>query len=250
MKLQLNSIFQLGKWKHACEIENSEDILADPSRIPYTLEIDTILSPFKDILTKLTMFELDSLADKIIPAKTWLENTKKPLRTTLIPHVGSLSILERARIANWFDTHITLKDKELRLSWLGFLPHAHAHTLYIAHSLASEPKMKNLGPSELLKHAWEVQFTAQPARLVDVDVEKECLSRLEEEMFEVSARADIAGYHQWGLDAGHHQDNWEPYSSLQWLWNKEDHSFGDDDDSYIQVRNLMSTFCCDVSSLH
>ena len=55
-------------------------------------------------------------------------------------------------------------------------------------------------------------------------------------MFEVSAQADISGYHQWGLDAGHRQDNWDPYSGLQWLWNKGDHSFGDDE-SYIQVRN-------------
>jgi hypothetical protein len=45
--------------------------------------------------------------------------------------------------------------------------------------------MKNLGPNELLKHAWEVHFTVQPARLIDVNIEKECLSWFEEEMFEV-----------------------------------------------------------------
>ena len=209
--MQLNSNFQLRKWKHACEIENSEDILADPSRIPYTLEIDAILSPFKDILTKLSMFELDSLADEVIPAKMWLEDMKKPLQTTLIPHVGSPSVLECTHISNWFDTHITLKDQDLRLSWLRFLPHAHTHTLYITRSLAHEPKMKNLGPNELLKHAWEVQFAVQPTRLIE-----------------------------WHLDAGHHQDNWDPDSGLQWLWSKGDHSFWDNE-AYIQVRNTMST---------
>ena len=76
----------------------------------------------------------------------------------------------------------------------------------------------------------------------------ECLSQLEQGMFEVSAQADIAGNYQWGLDAGHHQDNCDPYSGLQWLCNKVDHSFGDDK-SYIQVRNIMSTFCC-ATSLH
>ena len=35
----------------------------------------------------------------------------------------------------------------------------------------------------------------------DVEVNKECLARLEEEMFEVSNRARIAGYYQWGLDS-------------------------------------------------
>ena len=128
--MQLNSNFQLGKWKHACEIENSEDMLADPSRIPYPSEIDAILSTFKDILTKLSMFELDSQADEVIPAKTWLEQMKKLLRTTLIPHVGSLSVLERTRISNWFDTHITLKDQDLRLSWLGFTPCSRTYSLH------------------------------------------------------------------------------------------------------------------------
>lgn len=77
--------------------------------------------------------------------------------------------------------------------------HAQTHMLYIAHSLASEPKMKNLGSSELLKHAWEVQFTVQPARLIDIDVKKECLSQVEEEMFEVSARANISGVWMLGI---------------------------------------------------
>jgi hypothetical protein len=48
--------------------------------------------PFKDILTKLTMFLLDSLADELIPAKMWLESMEKLLRTTLMPHVGSQSL--------------------------------------------------------------------------------------------------------------------------------------------------------------
>ena len=35
-----------------------------------------------------------------------------------------------------------------------------------------------------------------------VDVECECLGKLEEEMFELSETAGIAGEYQWGLDAG------------------------------------------------
>lgn len=88
--------------------------------------------------------------------------------------------------------------------------------------------MANLKSDELLRQAWEVQFTGTTSRLIDVDVEKECLERLEEDMFEVSFRAGIAGYYQWGLDSGHH-DNWDPYYYLPADWNVGDY-LGDEGD--------------------
>ncbi|KAJ3833739.1 hypothetical protein F5878DRAFT_493236, partial [Lentinula raphanica] len=36
-------------------------------------------------------------------------------------------------------------------------------------------------------------------------------------MFMRSEEAGIAGRCQWGLDAGYHQDNWDPYEGLQGL---------------------------------
>ncbi|KAF9536511.1 hypothetical protein CPC08DRAFT_771540 [Agrocybe pediades] len=32
----------------------------------------------------------------------------------------------------------------------------------------------------------------------------------------------ITGYYEWGLDAGHHQDNWNPSSNLAQYRNDED----------------------------
>lgn len=157
---------------------------------------------------------------------------KNPFDATLVPFVGSLSVLQRAQIANWFDVHITLMDKNLRLSWLGRLPIAHAYTIYIAHSLTSDPKIEMLSWNDLLEQAWDVQVSSSASRLIDVDVECECLSRLEEEMFEVSTNAGIAGYYQWGLDTGHHQDNGDPYSNVPSEWIKGDYLFDNDD---IQV---------------
>ncbi|KAG5636902.1 hypothetical protein H0H81_006464 [Sphagnurus paluster] len=177
----------LRRWKHTCEVENSEDILADPTRIPYTKDIDDLLSPFRDILSKLTTHQFEDLKGEVISVKSWLEGTKRPLTSTLVPHVGSLSVLGRARIANWFDVYMTLKDKEIRLSWLGYLPIAHAYTLYIAHSLTFDEKTVELSWEELLGQAWKVQLTGTPSWLVDVDVECECLYQLKEEMFKVSA---------------------------------------------------------------
>jgi len=233
--LRLSNVctFKLGRWKHAHEIESSEDILSNPDSIAYTNEINDILSPHKKVLTNLLTCKPKDLKNETIPAISWLESTKKPLLTTLIPYVGSLSIEERAQISNWFDIHITRKDKKLRLSWLGYLPLAHAYTVYIAYRLKSDPKMAKLTGKDLLLRAWAVQFTGSSERLIDVDVERECLEQLEGEMFEVSFRAGMAGNYQWGLDSGHH-DDWNPYAHLPSELNAGDY-VGDDDE--LEVRN-------------
>jgi hypothetical protein len=69
-----------------------------------------------------------------------------------------------------------------------------------------------------------------------VDVEQECLERLEEQMFERSLRAGIAGYYQWGLDAGDYQDYWYLYAGLSEPWNHEDR---ENDEGELEV----STWC-------
>jgi hypothetical protein len=48
------------------------------------------------------------------------------------------------------------------------------------------------------------------------------LEGLEELMFERSALAGNAGHSQWGLDAGHHQDGWNPYAGIPDHWNHRD----------------------------
>ncbi|KAF9562489.1 hypothetical protein CPC08DRAFT_609038, partial [Agrocybe pediades] len=54
------------------------------------------------------------------------------------------------------------------------------------------------------------------------DVDKECLEAFEEIMFENSKLAGIAGNYQWGLDAGDHQDGWNPYAGLPEYFNHGD----------------------------
>jgi len=49
-----------------------------------------------------------------------------------------------------------------------------------------------------------MQFSGTPSVLEDVNVDKDCLGMLEEEMFEKSTCAGIASHWQWGLDAGDH----------------------------------------------
>ncbi|KAG1745694.1 hypothetical protein EDB19DRAFT_1632070, partial [Suillus lakei] len=54
------------------------------------------------------------------------------------------------------------------------------------------------------------------------DVDLECLSAFEQRLFEKSAQSGSAGNFQWGLDAGNHQDSWDPYAGLPSHWNHED----------------------------
>jgi len=69
----------------------------------------------------------------------WL-GKRDPLRT-IVPWTSNLSIVDRARISNWFETHIAI-NKNLRNTWLGLLPLAHTFTLFIG-SQAIRSYLKN-----------------------------------------------------------------------------------------------------------
>ena len=115
---------------HPHEMESTEDILADPSSIPYGAEVDKALTPSRDQLHDI-LLSPDNVPSEEVPAKKWLEDQKKNLTMTIMPYVGALLVSERTQIANWFETHISL-TKDNRGLWLGCLPIAHAHTIFIA----------------------------------------------------------------------------------------------------------------------
>ncbi|KZP27480.1 hypothetical protein FIBSPDRAFT_730615 [Athelia psychrophila] len=56
--------------------------------------------------------------------------------------------------------------------------------------------------------------------ILPVDVDGECLADLEHLLFENSAAAGLAGNQQWGLDAGPHQHNWDPYVHFPSVGNR------------------------------
>jgi hypothetical protein len=86
--------YELRKWKPAHDIETSEDILTDPSKIPYREEINKVLSPFKNLLKKLLICGPEDLKSETILARDWLESGKKPLQTSLV-HIPELFLLLR-----------------------------------------------------------------------------------------------------------------------------------------------------------
>ncbi|KAF9455969.1 hypothetical protein BDZ94DRAFT_1315628 [Collybia nuda] len=126
-----------------------------------------------DVLKSLLQAPDDAVG--IIPARTWLISTKPNLKSTLVPYIGSLTILERAHIANWFELHISQKP-DLQQNWLGYLPIAHAHTLFISNQIKSDARFKDLSDDALLQKAWEIQFTGVPSIWTNVDVDHDSLS--------------------------------------------------------------------------
>jgi len=171
-----------------------------------------------------------------IPALWWLLEKGKDVRTAL-QYAGNPSWTERAQIANWFEAHIS-KDTNLRSKWIGLLPMAHAITIFIAYrSVQGKHNRTAHLAGERLRAAWEDQLEIIKYG-VGVDVDRECLARLEERMFERSQHAGIAGHFQWGLDTGDHQDCWNPYEGLPKEW---DHGDRQGDAKECLVRAFLST---------
>lgn len=202
----------------------------------FSSDVDHVLAPTKDVLKKL-LVNPDKTGRRNIPAKTWLQEREKSLTNTLVPFASRLTIIERAMIANWFEIKICGGDQTLRKDWIGRLPIAHAHTVYLAHKLKAELKDEDGKPltgNKLLDEAWEIQTKGTERDLLsDVDVDRDCLQILEELMFERSARAGVAGNYQWGLDVGENQDSWDVYGGLPPHWNHEDR---DESEGELEVR--------------
>ena len=109
--------------------------------------------------------------------------------------------------------------------------------------------MTKLGHQEQLEMAWEIQGNGDVKLLwQDVDVECECLAKLEEELFERSEVAGIAGEYQWGLDAGDHQDAWNPYNGLpdHWIHTNRLENY-DNDEKVSDTLNLKCINCDKIS---
>ncbi|KAF4618842.1 hypothetical protein D9613_009694 [Agrocybe pediades] len=216
---------RLGRWKHACEAETVEDILANPSSRPYPYEMGRAMAMFTPLLKQLLTDPHGAKATEV-PAKRWLEDEKKDVKRGIVPFVGTLTILERAQLANWFEREVMDGDVTRRHEWTALLTIAHAHTLYIARR-----RSRSLDPltQQQIEEAWTSQKDEISNPWCDVDVDRECLETFEEQLFERSSFAGVAGHYQWGLDSGDHQDGWNPYMGLPEHWNHGDREGSDEE---------------------
>jgi hypothetical protein len=150
-----------------------------------------------------------------------------------IQYTGDLSLVDQARTANWFFNNVPGAKLDVS-KWLGCSPIAHAHTILIAsrkrpflQSTAIPNGSDSTQPDDLEFALWKAawQYLVNAHYLPASDVDLECLTSLEERMFERSNRVGASGNWQWGLDVGEHQEMWNPYFGLPIYWN-----FGDRDE--------------------
>ncbi|KAI0737389.1 hypothetical protein C8Q80DRAFT_1125392 [Daedaleopsis nitida] len=219
---------------------DEEDILADPGARPYTQEVEAALHPHTETLQALFAWEPEeatTLNMEEIPVLALVQSKRKSsnyaYRAGIVPFVGNLDIDSRAQIHNWIDVNIPGARANRHL-WIGRYLVAHAVTLLLAARMRPEsPSVPSLSEGELLRNAWKVQqgpsgdmaeadldgLDLDLPALKPVDVDAECVRALEHRMFERSATAAEAGFHQWGLDSGEHQDRWDPYGEVPSDWN-------------------------------
>ncbi|KAJ8080755.1 hypothetical protein PM082_017589 [Marasmius tenuissimus] len=238
---------RLGKWTHALVhvAQNKEDLEYEGiDQFQYDKEVNNALTPHTELLEKLYRHP-DLVDSSDVPALEHIRTSPNHLFNNVLPHCGSTSIEDRCRVSNWFETHIS-RDSHVRVQWMYLVPWSHIITLLIAYRLAigkhdSGDKLQ-IG-KDLLQEVWAIQvretsqenardFEGGPRRIVDVD--NECLGDLERKMFECSARAGNTGYFQWGLDAGHHENNWNPYDGLPRAWTKHRYAVGAYDERILE----------------
>ena len=102
------------------------------------------------------------------------------------------------------------------------------------------PKDEN--EHDLLRRAWVVQSgghgegqQSEDSNFRPIDVDAECMRAFEKRLFEYSPEAGEAGFYQWGLDAGDHQDRWDPYHRLPSSWFTGDYPTNDDELMEVRV---------------
>ena len=209
--------------------------MANPLSTKFTPEIDAALTPSLLIFTRM-LEDLDGITGKEAPVMTYMRSpaTSRQLNAThqsgLVPYAGDISFLDRARVTNWFELRVPGAKADRRI-WLGKAPLAHAFTVLIAsrerNNIMADAKFPREGTADeqdhyILAKSWESQVRNVTNDMMIADVDLESLNLLEARMFEVSKAADRAGYWQWGLDAGDHQECWDPYGNLPAEWHHDD----------------------------
>ncbi|KAJ3903467.1 hypothetical protein F5879DRAFT_147757, partial [Lentinula edodes] len=189
---------RLGRWDHPPLRLSEEDILMQFEDYPYTEEVNDALKPHLEFLKTLHCSPQDCSVEEV-PAKVYVEKSKKPVHQCTIPFTGGLTIEDQARVANWFEKFVSQTPSISRSKWHSLLAHAHAITLFLDHRL--HRTATGMSESERLHNAWNHQTTTRQissnsSNTIDVDLE--CLEYLETRMFERSR-----------------EDNWDPYIGLR-----------------------------------
>ncbi|KAG2140160.1 hypothetical protein DEU56DRAFT_716445, partial [Suillus clintonianus] len=220
-------MIRLGKWTHAHEVPQHEDVIANFRNIPYSINIDEALAPHTQLLTDILEQPDPVKMRDTVPVLGYLADLseKSGRRHTTVPYCGDLSLTDCAHIANWIYRNVPGAAERI-INWLNCATYAHACTIVVSKrkkNLLQEPAENILiEQNAILQAAWLDLQLSYDLTSMDIDVDLECLGILEQRMFELSLAAGAAGNEQWGKDAGAHQERWNPYEGLPEHWNHGD----------------------------
>ncbi|KAG2342656.1 hypothetical protein BDR05DRAFT_963859, partial [Suillus weaverae] len=144
--------------------------------------------------------------------------------------------------------HLTKSQRARFESIVAANPHARAAELYTGVAGLTGPQSSVAEISSVLYNVDRIKAELRCMRessvgeFADADVDLECPSVFEQRLFEKSAQSGSAGNYQWGLDAGSHQDGWDPYAGLPSHWNHEGRNEGDPDydENELEVLCLLT----------
>jgi hypothetical protein len=223
-------------------VPQHEDVIANFENIPYSINIDEVLTPHSQLLTDIFERPDPVKMRDAVPVLGYLADLseKTGRKHSTVPYCGDLSLTDCAQIANWIYHQIPGASKRI-VDWLNCATYAHACTIVVSKRKKNqlEQSARNIWieshsldadsvptPEEhtnmMLQAAWLDLQLSYDLSSMDIDVDLECLGILEQRMFELSLAAGAAGNEQWGKDAGAHQDQWNPYEGLPEYWNHGD----------------------------
>lgn len=236
-------------------IETKATLFLDPNAVKCPTEISQILDAHIDLIVKLVVDPSKISVQEVPSLAMMAEKNKININATV--YTGGLLDTEVAAINNWFHRRIPFAEK-LVISGMHPYVIAHCHTLLIAHR-HHEEFLQTIDSSIenteqfVLQKAWDylkewTGYDVDGKEKNMLDVNSEAISILDKIMFDKSERAGIAGNDQWGLDAGPHEQCWEPSSSGPSVTQNKKRE-GDDDDIELQVcANCLCFFdlqtCC------
>jgi len=209
-------------------------VVIDIKAFPYSPEVDNALHPHSQVLKDLLHNPGKDPIGTYVPARLYLQATSTgriPDWSTYLPYVHGLTLTQLGEVMNWMDRHL-FKTEHQPEDWVHRLPFAHALTLLLAaqsYEIGPPPKwyanptfpkekMGFSAPDDpyLVLCAWEALTSKDPLHTtLPCDIGWETLHSLEKLLFDCTVHAGLAGYYQWGLDAGDHQNAWYPYAGYE-----------------------------------
>ncbi|KAG1852182.1 hypothetical protein F4604DRAFT_1592098, partial [Suillus subluteus] len=138
-----------------------------------------------------------------------------------VKYCGDLTAVQQAQVTHWIFDNIK-EAQETVVQWLGCAAFAHALSIMLTCNkcsiLEAVPDCPRDGTADaqeefILEATWSTLLnqTGKSTDVIYMDVDLECLSVFKQRLFEKSAQSGSAGNYWWGLDAGNHQDGWDPY---------------------------------------